>query len=110
MDDGVFCEFAVFEPHELAPIPFAPGRWVWRRDELDPTLGEPRVALPAAALPGEDWLVGEALSNLLVGLSRHARGERLAAMRLVQVTAVDRLLQLVEQRAAVGGGRDPFAL
>lgn len=31
-------------------------------------------------------------------------------MRLVQVTAVDRLLQLVEQRAAVGGGRDPFAL
>lgn len=40
MDDGVFCEFAVFEPHELAPIPFAPGRWVWRRDELDPTLGE----------------------------------------------------------------------
>ncbi|CAH7070451.1 hypothetical protein VCHA54P496_10334 [Vibrio chagasii] len=27
--DGIFCEFAVFEPHELAHIPFAEGRIVW---------------------------------------------------------------------------------
>ena len=27
-DDGVFCEFAVFEPAELARIPYAPGRLV----------------------------------------------------------------------------------
>jgi len=109
MDDGVFCEFAVFEPHELAHILFAPGRWVWRRDELDPTLAEPRVALPAADLPDEGWLVGEMLSNLIVGLQRLARGETLAAMRLVQVHAVDWLLQLAE-RSAPAAARDPFAL
>lgn len=109
MDDGVFCEFAVFEPDELERIPFAPGRWVWRRDELDPTLAEPRMPLPAPDLPGEDWLVGEALSNLIVGLQRLARGETLAAMRLIQVHAVDRLLQLAERRAPAAA-RDPFAL
>src|SRR5258707_2773515 len=29
-EDGIFCEFAVFEPDELAHIPFAPGRIVWK--------------------------------------------------------------------------------
>ena len=109
MDDGVFCEFAVFEPEELQRIPFAPGRWVWRRDELDPALGEPRVPLPSATLPDEAWLVGEILSNLVIGLQRLARGERLAAMRLIQVHAVDRLLELAERRAPAAA-RDPFAL
>lgn len=109
LDDGVFCEFAVFEPQELERIPFAPGRWVWRRDELDPSLAEPRVPLPAPDLPDEDWLVGEALSNLVVGLQRLARGETLAAMRLIQVHAVDRLLELAERRSPAAA-RDPFAL
>ena len=109
MDDGVFCEFAVFEPRELVRVPYAAGRWVWRRDALDAQLAEPRVAPPAADLPDEDWLVGEALSNLIVGLQRLARGETLAAMRLIQVHAVDRLLQLAE-RQSPGAGRDPFAL
>jgi hypothetical protein len=109
MDDGVFCEFAVFEPQELDRIPFAPGRWVWRRDELDPGLAKPRVPLPAADLPDEDWLVGEALANLIVGLQRLARGETLAATRLIQVHAVDRLLQLAE-RGDAAARRDPFAL
>ena len=35
MADGLLCEFAVFEPHELAGIPYAPGRWAWRREEAD---------------------------------------------------------------------------
>jgi hypothetical protein len=109
MDDGVFCEFAVFEPQELERIPYAPGRWVWRSDELDPGLAAPRVALPQADLPDEAWLVGEALSNLIVGLQRLARGESLAAMRLIQVHAVDRVLQLAERRMP-GPQRDPFAL
>jgi lincosamide nucleotidyltransferase len=29
--DGVFCEFAVFEETELRHIPFAPGRIVWKK-------------------------------------------------------------------------------
>jgi len=107
MADGVFCEFAVFEAAELQAIAYAPGRWVWRRDEVDSTLASPVRPLPQPADP--DWLVGEALSNLIVGLSRCARGERLAAMRVVQVHALDRLLELIDRGNAAGNAlRDPF--
>lgn len=98
MTDGVFCEFAVFETHELSRIPYAPGRFVWRREEVEEALSHPRQSLPARHSP--DWLVGEALSNLIVGLQRHARGERLAAMRMIQVHSLDRVLELLEQREA----------
>ena len=110
MRDGVFCEFAVFEVAELAGIPYAPGRFVWRRDALDPSLATPQRALPAPS--DAAWLVGEALSNLLIGLHRHARGEGLAAMRLVQVAALDRVLELREQQVPVDRhvARDPFAV
>lgn len=109
MDDGVFCEFAIFEPAELAHIPFARGRFVWRRDEVEPAWAQPARPLPQRADP--DWLVGEALSNLIVGLGRCARGERLSAMRMVQVHALDRLLELLEQRVArADPARDPFSV
>ena len=62
MADGVFCEFAVFEPLELAHIPFAPGRVVWKRESVDDDIALPRKPLPAPAPPGEEWIVGEALS------------------------------------------------
>jgi hypothetical protein len=77
MADGVFCEFAVFEPQELEGIPFAPGRVVWRRDGIDDDIATPRRPLPAAALPDETWIVGETLSCLFVGLQRWQRGEKL---------------------------------
>lgn len=109
MADGVFCEFAVFEPHELDTIPFAPGRVVWKRDGVGDTIARPRKALPAAAPPGEEWIVGEALSCLLVGLQRWQRGERLSAARFVQVHALDRLLELDALRAPESAaGADPF--
>jgi hypothetical protein len=98
MSDGVFCEFAVFEVHELSRIPYAPGRFVWRRDGVDESLATARQSLPGRH--GRDWLVGEALSNLMLGLQRHARGEKLAAMRAIQVHALDRVLEFLEQGQA----------
>lgn len=92
--DGVFCEFAVFEPHELAGIPFAPGRLVWKRPGFDDALARPaRVPTPP---PASDpaWLLGEALTNLYVGLGRLQRGEILSATRFIQHYAVDHTLQL----------------
>jgi hypothetical protein len=110
MADGVFCEFAVFEIHELGRIPYAPGRFVWRRDEVDERLV--RATQPLPAKQGADWLVGEALSNLIVGLQRHARGEKLAAMRLIQVHALDRVLEFLELQQPgshpATAARDPF--
>jgi hypothetical protein len=109
MDDGVFCEFAVFEPQELDGIPFAPGRVVWKRDDVDASMAHPRKPLPSADPPDETWIVGEALSCLLVGLQRWHRGERLSAARFVQGHALDRLLELDALRhPAAAAGADPF--
>lgn len=110
MADGVFCEFAVFEIHELSRIPYAPGRFVWRRNEVDEGLAHAQWPLPAKQ--DAVWLIGEALSNLIVGLQRHARGEKLAAMRMIQVHALDRVLEFLELLQPGShdalAARDPF--
>lgn len=106
--DGIFCEFAVFEPDALAAAQFAAPRLIWRRDDFDPTLAAPAVA-SREPQPSE-WLLGEALTNLFVGLGRERRGERLSATRFIQSYALDRLLELAPlveaERAA---SRDPFS-
>jgi len=106
MADGVFCEFAVFEPQELDAIPFAAGRVVWRRDGVDPSLARPKKPLPLRTTD-ETWIVGEALSCLIVGLSRWRRGEKLSALRFVQGHALDRLIELDALRSHALTG-DPF--
>jgi len=111
MADGVFCEFAVFEPQELDGIPFAPGRVVWRRADVDDTIAVPRRPMPDSRLPDEEWIVGEALGCLYVGLQRWHRGERLSAARMVQVYALDRLIELDALRAqgaSMPASNDPF--
>jgi hypothetical protein len=114
MSDGVFCEFAVFEPQELDAIPFTAGRVIWKRDDVDDAIAVPRKPPPADALPDEEWIVGEALGLLFVGMRRWRRGEKLSAARLVQVHAVDRLIELDALRARERGeagaaDRDPFS-
>lgn len=98
--DRIFCEFAIFEPRELAAIPFAPGRVVWRRPDVEESIAIPCRPLPEARLPDEGWIVGEALSCLYVGLQRWHRGERLSAARMVQGHALDRLIELDALRLA----------
>jgi hypothetical protein len=109
----VFGECAVFEPHELADIPFAPGRVVWSREGFDAAAcATPQARhLPAPSDPA--WLLGEALTNLYVGLLRHHRGERLASLRLVQTYAVGHVLALAEGLPGAVDAevpRDPFAV
>jgi hypothetical protein len=54
--------------------------------------------------------VGEALTNLYVGLHRDLRGERLSGMRLIQVHALDRLIELLDLLGRSSAARqDPFA-
>ena len=95
--DGIFCEFAVFEMRQLQEAQFAPGRVIWKRPELPETIGQP-AHLPAQPAPRSvEWLVGEALTNLYVGLGRDRRGEKLSALRFIQGYAVDRLLELADR-------------
>jgi len=109
-EDGIFAEMAVFEPDELANIPFSDGRFVWRAPGFELPVPLAGNALP----PGEfsrsrEWLVNEALTNLYVGLGRYQRGEKLSAARFIQGHAVDRVLELVPLVEEVKAGqRDPF--
>lgn len=105
--DGIFCEFAIFEPDELAQIPFTPGRLVWQAADFDAAV----VNRPAATKSerSTEWLVGEALTNLYVGLGRYRRGEKLSAARFIQGYAVDRVVDLAAQiEVGPSGWGDPF--
>jgi hypothetical protein len=90
--DGIFCEFAIFEAADLAGIPFTAERLIWQKDgfELPRLTPKQHPATPRDA----EWLVGEAVTNLYVGLARYRRGEKLSAARFVQGYAVDRVLEL----------------
>jgi len=93
-EDGVFCEFAVFEPQELHTAAFAPGSVIWKRPDVSEAIAIP-AQIPQPPEPSSaEWLLGEALTNLYVGLGRFRRGEKLSAQRFIQHYAVDRLLEL----------------
>jgi len=108
-EDGIFCEYAVFEEAELAGIPFTAGRLIWKCPEGDAGIVEPvRQAIPLDEHTTE-WLVGEALTNLYIGMCRYRRGEKLSAQRFIQAYAVDRLLELTAQiESARSVEVDPF--
>ncbi len=109
--DGIFCEFAVFVLDELKHIPFAPGRIVWKRPDLPDTLGDPPSKPNPPSKRDKDFLLGEAATNIYVGLQRDKRGEKLSAMRFIQSYAVDRLLELVEYiEEPIGSHRNPFVI
>lgn len=95
-NDGVFCEFAVFEPHELATIPFVNGQLIWQHMDFDPALCEPKSTWGRYYRnPDRDWHLGEVLSNLYTGVCRYKRGEKLSAMKLIQQVVIDRILDLI---------------
>jgi hypothetical protein len=101
--DGIFCEFAVFEPQELEAIPFAPGRIVWEQEDAPENLHRPAKEPVRGVRKGKEYLVGEAITNLYVGMGRDKRGEKLSATRFIQGYAVDRLVELAD---FIEAGRD----
>lgn len=108
--DGVFAEFAVFEPQELMNIPYTGGRFVWRRPSFDAPMSNRLPRDNQSIDLASDWLLGEALTNLYIGMCRFRRGEKLSAERFVQVYAVGHVIALEESRNAISAQhRDPFA-
>jgi hypothetical protein len=108
--DGVFCEFAVFEPQELDGIPFAPGVIVWRQEGVPDSIAVSKHVRLKDADRNEAWLIGEALTCLYAGLNRLRRGELLSAQRFIQHFAVDRLLELISMKPSAGVSVDTFAI
>ncbi len=108
-EDGIFCEFAVFELPELQHIPFASGRIIWKRAEIPAGVAQPASIAVPRSRHSSSWLLGEVLTNLFVGLNREKRGERLSAMRFIQGYAVDRLVELAgDLEAPQDIPADPF--
>jgi hypothetical protein len=95
-EDEVFAEFAVFEPRELERAPFSAGQIVWKAEGVDDNLRIPKQPLPTLEKHPVEWLIGEALTNLYIGLCRFWRGEKLSALHFVQGRAVERILELTE--------------
>ena len=109
-EDGVFCEFAVFEEQDLATAAFSPGRIIWKVDSIDESIAIPTKTANLEPRP-LDWILGEALTNLYIGLLRDERGERLTAMRFIQSHAADRALELVERiETAALAHVDPYTI
>ncbi len=105
--DGVFCEFAVFSRAELQGAAASGACLIWER--AGAALRLPTSAAPAES-PAVAWHLGEALTNLYVGLGRLRRGEQLSAARFIQQYAVDRVLALAAQLDPTGqASADPFA-
>jgi lincosamide nucleotidyltransferase B/F len=108
--DGIFCELAVFELSELPEIPFTRGRIIWKQPHIPESINQSAVVPSEQRNNDMDWLLGEALTNLYVGLGRDKRGEKLSAMRFIQGFAVDRILELAAFiEPAQEAAKDTFA-
>ncbi|MEW1952097.1 hypothetical protein [Terrabacter sp. NPDC080008] len=109
LQDGLFAEYAVFSLAELETAGYPPGRVHWSRPDAPAGL-----EIPKAPLPQPDSLehqVGEAITNLYVGLHRDLRGERLTATRFIQGYAVDRWVTLLGHlRLGHGDQQDVFVV
>ena len=102
LEDDLFAEYAVFALSDLATAGYPPARVHWSRADAPAGLDVPNTSLPGPfSLTNE---VGEAITNLYVGLHRDLRGERLSATRFIQGYAVDRWVTML---GLLGFGQGP---
>jgi hypothetical protein len=108
--DGLYAEYAIYTVEELRAGSYSGARVVWSRDDAPDEL-EHGLPLRPSPYDTPEYQVGEALTNLFVGLHRDLRGERLAATRLIQTHAIDRLLTYLDLSGQAASARqDPFAV
>ena len=107
-DDDIYAEFAVFELHELENATYTEGRIVWKDDAFDERWRIPKKHPVPWRPESKEWLIGEIVTCLYVGLCRLRRGEQLSAWRFVQGHAFTLLLELIEYDQA-DSGMDAFS-
>ena len=114
-DDGHLLEFAVFDAAELRLAHVNRYRVLLDRGGVALAMAEVREATVRTASQGrpDAWLVGQFLTNLLVGVGRYRRGERLSGHVFVKSYAVANLLALLarhapSERASLADDLDPW--
>jgi lincosamide nucleotidyltransferase len=90
LSNGVFLEFAIFTETELAKYGIPGLRTLWSREGF--ILPDFSTATYAANERDISYYVDQALSNLYVGALRMRRGERLAALAMIERFALTNLL------------------
>jgi hypothetical protein len=95
-DDDVYAEFAVFELRELEAATYTEGRIVWQADAFDEQWRIPKKQPVPWKPESREWLIGEIVTCLYVGVCRLRRGEQLSAWRFVEGHAFTLLLELIE--------------
>ena len=88
LENGVFLEFAIFTEAELAQNGIPGLRTIWCASEFS----LPDLSAKQPSTRELSYYVDQALSNLLVGALRLRRGERLAALAMVERYALTNLL------------------
>jgi hypothetical protein len=101
--DGLFAEYAVFTLAQMDTAGYPPGRMHWSRADAPAGLDVPKVPVPQP--PSLEHEVGEAITNLYVGLHRDLRGERLTATRFIQGYALDRWVTILDHLGLGTGTR-----
>ena len=86
--NGVFLEFAIFTEAELALYGIPGLRTIWGK----PGFSLPDFSVSQPPVRELSYYVNQALSNLFVGALRLRRGERLAALTMIEHYALNNLL------------------
>ena len=97
-DDGHLLEYAVFSLEELALARINRFRVLLDRADIAATLARLQTETTQAvgvARQDDRQLLGQFFTNLLVGVARFRRGERLSSLQFVHSHAVDHLLTLL---------------
>jgi lincosamide nucleotidyltransferase B/F len=103
-EDGIMCEFAVFTSAEFTSAAYSEGLFLWKDDAFVSVNPKPR-RFPKYLEESEDYMLGEALTNLYVGLGRFLRGEKLSAFYFIQDYAVHRVMTLIAKKFP---SKEPF--
>ena len=88
LENGVFLEFAIFTQAELAQNGIPGLRTIWSKSGFS----LPDLSAKQPIVREVSFYVDQALSNLLVGALRLHRGERLAALAMIERYALSNLL------------------
>ncbi|MHA3835047.1 hypothetical protein ACXR8F_04905 [Terrabacter sp. AAH1] len=109
LEGDLFAEYAVFSLAEMDTAGYPPGRLHWSRADAPAGLEIPNVPVPQPDSMRHQ--VGEAITNLYVGLHRDLRGERLTATRFIQGYAVDRWVTVLGHLGlGTGDAQDVFVV
>lgn len=107
---GISAEISLITMAEFQSMSSPGARILWKAPGVPDDIALPRTNhIPHKRTLEE--LIGEALLNLYVGVGRFYRGEKLTAMRFVQVYAVDRIIEMAPYKESEQTfSRDPFVL